>query len=164
MSREALAAAALFAVGVMALIGAGHLATRGSGRPAGSGAIGRVLVFGQTPEGPHALYPERPRSLPRPQDFAFQLKVEDGTGPRFVRIAVEHEGAETVLHEERFEAPYLDNLDYVVRFDESAPDAFTLVVTIEAPHAEKVVSRYPIQLLGANTRFWERSDAGPAGD
>lgn len=123
--------------------------------PAGTGDIGTVEVYGQTPKGPQKLPADRQVSLPRPQDFAFQFTAE-GTGPRWIRIALESRGEVSVLYEEVHEAPaFKDSLGFTFRMSEEAPDEATMIVTLEAPHAMTREARYPVRLIGADSPFWE---------
>ena len=127
-----------------------------SSRPAASGETGVLWVFAQTSKGPVRLRPGVGGAFPRPQDLAFQFSV-DGTGPRFVRIELEAAHQRSVIYEEQHWAPAeRDSLPVVLRLDERYPDEVEVTVVVEAPHRMNAVSRFPLRLLGANTRFWEQ--------
>jgi hypothetical protein len=119
----------------------------GRGGAAASGDVGQVTVYGQTASGPVALRPGTLHRLRRPQELAFRFEVE-GTGTRDVRIEAELPGGRRVLHEERRSAPTRDYLGFTLALDERAPDAWTLVVVVEPPHALNLVTRYPLRLVG----------------
>lgn len=162
MSRRlqlALTALVLLAVVGFVLFSIGHSASE---RPQGSGDVGVLRVYAQRADGPARLPPSRLVRLQRPQDFTFRLMVE-GSGPRWVRVALEVEpDPPTVLFEEQFQAPHDGYLDYVLRLSEGDPDRATLVVTVEAPHMMSAVSRFPVVLQGGDTPFWEPKTATTA--
>lgn len=159
------ALAGLFvAVGLLALHGAAVLLEGARApRPEGAGEIGEVTVYAQSPRGPVPLTAGRTARLARPQALAFQLSAR-GTGPRLVRLAVDTgEGAQH-LHEEQILAPARQvSLRHVARFGEEAPDALTLEVTVEAPHARPRTRRYPIRLETESHRFWDPEADAPRG-
>ncbi len=162
MKRWPIALVGLAVVSLAALVAAVLFVMRPRATES-TGEVGRVIVYGQLPIGPVALTPGRRQRLPRPQDLAFHVQVQ-GTGPRFVRLELEAGGERTVLFEERLVAPHDDYLDYTMRLDEAAPDEATLVVVVEAPERASAVVRYPLALVGRNTRFWSTaSDAGSGG-
>ncbi len=113
-----------------------------------TGAIGVLEVYGQLPQGPVRLQPDRRRTLPRPQYIAFVLNAE-GTGPRLVRVDLEVNGVRQVVHEETIVAPASSyGLDYVLRLDDSAADELAVVVSVESPHAGHAESRFMVRLGG----------------
>ena len=145
--------------GIGALVAAGWLLSGARApRPAGEGEVGELSVYVQTPYGPRALVPEQSSVLPRPQALVFEWNAR-GLGPRLIRIEAEWARERRHLYEARVIAP-TDGLylDYVARLGERAPDALTLVVYAEAPHAAPKVRRFPIQLVTENHRFWDRNE------
>ncbi len=142
---------------MVALVGGWIWAQEDRQRPEGSGQVGVLAVYAQTRRGPERLPPSRGGTFERPQDLAFQFDVR-GTGPRWIRVRLEDPSTKekTLLYEKLHHAPsFLEPLDYVLRLDERAPDRVDLVVTVEAPHMMAAVSRFPLLLVGGNTRFWE---------
>ena len=149
-------AVALLLVGSAALATAAVVLTNRADRPAGTGDIGVLEVYGQLPNGPSRLWPDRARTLARPQDVAFRLSV-DGTGPRLVRIEVDTASERFIAYEQFHYAPTRnESLDFVLQLGETVPDQLDLLVTLEAPHTTAIVSRFPIVLSGPNRRFWEQ--------
>lgn len=151
---------ALSALAALALVGGviGFVAlTRPPPRPPGTGDVGVLMVFAQTPGGPVRLRPGRKVRLPRPQDFAFRF-VAEGTGPRFVRIELEDEQGRVVVFEEKMTTPADGYLDYTLRLDERAADDVVLTAVVEAPHMMSAVSDFPIRLEGAERPFWEPTE------
>jgi hypothetical protein len=161
VARDYWIAGTLTGLGLAGLIGLITLWSQGPAeKPAADGELGVVRVWGQGPRGPIYLRPNLPVVLPRPQALVFQLHVEKGTGPRVVRIELESNGETSTLFEEALTAPIVDTLEVLPKLEESAPDRLRVIVTIEAPHLSSVSVDYPIQLSGAETRFWDRDDAG----
>lgn len=133
-------------------------------RPAATGQVGVLEVYAQTRRGPQRMFPSRGGTFERPQDIAFQFVVE-GTGPRWIRLELENPIAENkvVLYEDTHAAPAdVEPLNYVLHLDENVPDRLDLIVTVESPHMLAAVSRFPILLVGGNTRYWETTTATPS--
>lgn len=145
----------LLITGLAALAAAAWLLNVRSGRPPATGDVGQLEAFAQLADGPTRLWPDRLRRLPRPQALAFRWTV-DGTGPRLLRVEVQTGDERFTAYERMHHAP-ADNasLDYVLRFDEGAPDRVDVWVTVEAPHASAITSRFPLHLIGPSHRFWE---------
>lgn len=118
-------------------------------RPSATGEVGWLSVYAQVEGQAVRLQPSHRRSLQRPQDLSFQFDAE-GTGPRHVRIElVTEDGRRAVVHEERFEAPIdKEPLGYLLRLDDTFPDALTLIIAVEAPHSVPYQSKYPLRLVG----------------
>ncbi|MEO1336988.1 MAG: hypothetical protein AAFV29_15195 [Myxococcota bacterium] len=147
---------ALLSIGLLALVATGWLLSRQVRQVDGSGDVGVVEVYAQLADGPTRLWPERSRSLPRPQDLAFRFSVK-GTGPRVVRIEVNDGETPWTAYEQFHYAPANEeSLDYVLELDETSPDRLEVFVTVEAPHTNRVTSRFPLHLVGGRQRFWER--------
>lgn len=118
-----------------------------SKRPAASGEVGAVFVYGQTKAGATRLMPEKLATLHRPQRFTFELNVE-GTGPRSVYIEIHTPERQWRMFNERLNAPKNNwYFDYVLKTDERLPPRFDLVTKVDAPHSTSVSSRFPIRLL-----------------
>jgi hypothetical protein len=115
--------------------------------PAGSGDVGVVFAFGQGAGGAIRLVPDRETVLRRPQELTFQWWAE-GTGPRRVRLELAIGEERTVEHDERVRAPAdHEGLPLIMRLGDATPDRLEIVATVEAPHAQPRVIRYPIRLL-----------------
>ena len=143
-------------VGFAALVAAWMLSSSRA-RPSATGDIGLLEAYGQLSDGPVRLWPDRVRRLPRPQDVAFRFSA-DGTGPRLVRIEVDTRDERITAYERMHSAPiHNESLDYVLQLSEEVPDRVDVWVTIEAPHASAVVSRFMLHLVGPARRFWEPS-------
>lgn len=127
-------------------------------RALGAGDVGVLKVFAQVPSGPVRIRPGRGIRLLRPQHFAFHFESA-GTGPRFVRVEVEHNGLRTVMHEQKLEAPINEYLRYVLELGETFPDEVMLTVVVESPHMMSAVSDFPVHLVGAATPYWETRTA-----
>lgn len=138
---------AAVAAGLAAFLWAGGPGPRW-GRPAASGEVGRVVVYGQTPSGPVELRPSGLLRLPRPQELVFWFQVQ-GTGPRDVRIEVVMGARRQPLYEARIRAPVEgDYLDVSLPLDERVPDRLQVDVVIEPPHAMNLTTSYEIVLEG----------------
>jgi hypothetical protein len=151
--RETMIAAALMGVGFAATLMIVAIqrqdGARRRARPAASGEVGVVAVYGRVDQGLLRLPPSTVTRLPRPQDLSFQLTA-DGTGPRVIKIEMETDVSRTLMVEERAFAPAKgDTLEYLLHLDQTAPDAFRLIVTVEAPHAMAASLRYGVRLTGS---------------
>ncbi len=145
----------LFITGLTALAATAWLLHVRPLRPSATGDVGQLETYAQLAEGPTRLWPDRLRHLPRPQALAFWWTV-DGTGPRVLRVEVETGAERFTAYERVHDAPAEgDALDYILRLDERFPDRVDVWVTIEAPHASAVTSRFPLHLVGPSHRFWE---------
>ena len=154
VQRSIAFATGLLVVGTCALIAAGTVAIPRK-RPVAMGEAGQLEVYAQLSDGPTRLWPDRIRRLPRPQQLAFRFSV-NGTGPRLVRIDVETEHERFTAYEDIHYGPAdKASLDYVLRFDETTPDAVNIWTSIESPHTMSISSRFPLQLVGGSRRFWE---------
>lgn len=131
-------------------------------RPEGSGQVGILAVYAQTPYGPVRLRPRQPVRLYRPQDFVFLFQAE-GTGPRYLRLEIEAGDRHWVQFEEKVETPFApEYLGPRLRMGEEWPDEVLLRAVVEAPHMMSAISEFPILLIGKSTPFWEQvPDAGP---
>ena len=146
----------LLLIGGCALVLAVWFLQPGSRRPSATGDVGRLEAYGQLPDGPVRLWPNRPRVLPRPQHLAFRFTAQ-GTGPRTIRIEVDTSVERITAYEQRHRTPAEGvPLDYVLKLGEQTPDHIDVWITIEAPHTSAVSSRFPVVLRGAKHRFWER--------
>jgi len=115
-------------------------------RPRAAGAVGSLHVYGQNPAGPVRLIPGRVWQLPRPQNLAFELQVE-GSGPRSIHIELEAGSKRWRMHNERIQAPKTNwYLEYIMTLDQNVPNNCTVIVRMDAPHAQAVESRFLIQL------------------
>ena len=162
MDRDRALVPSLFVAGLLALLVAGFVIVERDRRPAASGAVGVVEIYGQRKDGPIRVWPDRPVALPRPQHFAFRFSAE-GTGPRLVRIEVETSSRRYVAYERFHYAPASnESLEYVLQLAEETEDEVELSTTIETPHARAVTSRFPVRLTGSRRRFWEAGSAPTA--
>jgi hypothetical protein len=153
-SRQSLVAAALLGIGGAALVVVLAIhrdrAKNMVSRPEAEGEVGTLTVNAQLPDRLLELAPQSVVRLPRPQDLAFQFTAA-GSGPRRIRIEEEDgDGRRTVLHEQNVKAPAdHESLGFLVRLDQSTSDTLKLIVTVEAPHAQAVVSKYGLRLYGS---------------
>jgi hypothetical protein len=122
-----------------------------------------LSVYAQLPEGFLWLTPAAVSRVPRPQDLAFQL-TSKGSGPRTVRVEMELEGKRTTLAEETVMTPAdAATLGYLLHLDQSSPDSFVLIATLESPHAQAITFKYGVRLVGAGDPV-RIGETVPAGD
>jgi hypothetical protein len=148
ISREAKVSAALLGAGLTFALLAYERLRGGAGPGPATGDAGVLLVYGQIAgRGPVRLDPDVESQLHRPQDLSFVWSVE-GTGTRDVIVELDDGAARTVEWSDRLPAPAKDEpLPNLIELGDSAPDRFTLIVTIRSASARPRVIRYPIRLL-----------------